>query len=391
MTGSEARNTCLSILVVLASCCAASCGRASGPGAARRVAPRLVGRFDRSSPAGPRFAWSGSTVEARFRGRSIAVRLRTAPLAPHAVRQSGEPVWLEEKTQTYAVTLDGRLVAPLSVGGAVERYVLVEGLEPRAVHEVAITRDVEALAGVHQLLGFEVTGGELLAPRERAHAIEVVGDSIACGYGLLGADATCPFTFATERASLAYPAIVGRELDVDVMTVCWSGRGVSRNFDGSTSRTMPDLFELALPEGEGEGVRFDFAAAREPDVVIVALGTNDFLGGREALDVASFEAGYLRFLARVRAVRPRAWLLVAESPMLPPEELDSRPGDVRALAGASLARIVGARRSAGDVRVELLPMPYQGARVGCDHHPNAAVHRDLARLLSSAIRPKLGL
>src|SRR5690348_9388006 len=36
---------------------------------------RFVARVDRTDPAGPRFAWSGSTILARFTGASIGVRL----------------------------------------------------------------------------------------------------------------------------------------------------------------------------------------------------------------------------------------------------------------------------------------------------------------------------
>jgi lysophospholipase L1-like esterase len=366
------------VLAVAAALALAACGaRVTAPSGAR-AEPRLVGRFDRGDPAGPRFAWSGSTLELRFRGQGLAVRLRAAPLPDKKVT---------EATTAYAVLLDGRPMPDLAVHPGEGRYVVADGLDASRSHTVALTREAEAWAGVHQLLAVEVAGGELLAPPPpRAAPIEVVGDSISCGYGALGAEASCPFSFATERASAAFPALVGRALDRDVVTVCWSGRGVLRNWDGSASGAMPELYLRAIPE---PAVAFDFAREPEPAVVITALGTNDFLGGSEPIDPAAFEAAYAAFLAKVRALRPHAWILVAESPMLPPEPVEGR-GDLRAAARRSLERVVASRAAAGDGRVELLPLPWQGDRRGCDHHPNAAMHRELAARVGAAVRAKLG-
>src|SRR5512143_986248 len=46
-----------------------------GPSPAGMPAVRLVARVDRSKPDAPRFAWSGSTILARFTGSSIGVHL----------------------------------------------------------------------------------------------------------------------------------------------------------------------------------------------------------------------------------------------------------------------------------------------------------------------------
>ncbi|HVH45247.1 MAG TPA: GDSL-type esterase/lipase family protein, partial [Labilithrix sp.] len=259
-------------------------------------------------------------------------------------------------------------------------------------HTIAVTRDAEAFAGVHEFLGFEVDGGRLLAPRSRSRRIEIVGDSITCGYGVLGADARCPFTYATERASVAYGALAAQTLAADVTTVCWSGRGVVRNYDGDTTALAPELFEQAIPAIDGApAMPFDFARAVEPDALVANLGTNDFLGGAgQPLDIAAFERAYVRFLRRVRAVYPRALLVVALSPMLGPDPTPSTASKpTRDVARASLERVVAMRRAEGDERISLLELEHQGERVGCDEHPNAEMHRVLARQLVSFLRGAL--
>ncbi|MBX3190075.1 MAG: hypothetical protein KF819_23820 [Labilithrix sp.] len=366
------------VAISISACGARACGGGAAP-PAPAAAPeiRFVGRFDHGD-GGSRFAWSGSTIEARFVAKSIAMRLRAAPLEPHAVVVDEKPVLLHEKTTTYTVRVDDRPPVAIQVSHERASYELATGLDDGKPHDIAISRDAEAFAGVHEFLGLDLPpGGVFLPPRSRARRVEIVGDSISCGYGVLGADARCPFTYETERASLAYPALAGRALDADVTTLCWSGRGVLRNYDGSTEETMPVLFERTIPTPPGVPWAF---RAPAPDAVIVALGTNDFAGGKgEPLDVPAFEATYVRFAARIREVYRDAWIFVATSPMLGP-----------GVARASLDRVVARRAEAGDRRITLLELEHQGSRVGCDAHPNAEMHRILARQVEQALRAKLG-
>ena len=113
--------------------------------------------------------------------------------------------------------------------------------------------------------GFDFGGGRLLPPILRPRKIEVIGDSISCGYGDEGLNATCPFDIEvrregkcpdgplppdfeekypdcnvarvpfTENQYLSYGSLVGRHLDADVSTLCWSGRGVQRNYREPTT------------------------------------------------------------------------------------------------------------------------------------------------------------
>ena len=284
----------VAITAALATACGATartCGASSttssdaqDAGAGSLSSVRLVGRFDPAAAQGPgdarplRFAWSGSSFEVRFTGPSIAMRLRAAPLEPHTVVVDGKPVSVVEKATAYAVRVDERPPVSIEVSSDRERYDLASGLDPATPHVVRVMREAEAFAGVHELLGVELgPGGRFLPPRAPSLRIEVVGDSITCGYGVLGANERCPFTYATERASAAYGARLGQALDADVTTVCWSGRGVLRNYDGSTTGTMPELYELAIPADPP--VPWSFAAAPRADAVVVNLGTNDFLGG----------------------------------------------------------------------------------------------------------------
>jgi lysophospholipase L1-like esterase len=284
----------------------------------------------------------------------------------------------------YAVRVDDRPPSTLDVSSARERYDLASGLDPATPHVVRVMREAEAFAGVHELLDVELgPGGRLLPPRAPSLRIEVVGDSITCGYGVLGESERCPFSYATERASAAYGARLGKALDADVTTVCWSGRGVLRNYDGSTIGTMPELYELAIPADPP--APWSFAAAPRADAVVIGLGTNDFLGGAgRPLDLDAFEEAFVRFLGRVRDREPNAFVFVTTSPMLKAEP-------VQELARARLQRVVTRRSEAGDHRIELVVLDGDATAQnhGCDSHPNADDNARIAARLEQVIRARL--
>lgn len=391
----------VAVTAALAAACGASartCGPdAGGSSGSSLSSVRLVGRFEPVRAPGSegvtsrRFAWSGSSFEVRFSGPSIAMRLRAAPLEPHTVLVDGKPVSMGETSTAYAVRVDDRPPSSIDVASGRERYELASGLDPAASHVVRVTREAEAFAGVHELYGVELgAGGHFLPPREPSLRIEVVGDSITCGYGVLGNGPRCPFTFATERASAAYGARLGLALGADVTTLCWSGRGVLRNYDGSTTGTMPELYEQAVPTDPP--VAWSSAAAARADAVVVNLGTNDFLGGAgKPLDLAAFEEAYVRFLRRVRAREPSAFVLVTTSPMLKAEPSPSGPGTVEELARARLEHVVARRTEEGDRRIELVPLDGDATakNQGCDGHPNADDNARIAARLERVLRARL--
>jgi lysophospholipase L1-like esterase len=320
--------------------------------------PRFVGRID-----GQKVAWSGTSIEARFAGSGIAMRLRAGP----------GPAARADESPLYSVRIDDEPPRIVPVAPGEGRYVLGEKLGPAQPHTVVVTRETEAFAGIHDMLGFElVPGGELLPlPKDRdaRREIEVIGDSITCGYGILGPDASCKFSYATERASEAYGALAGRALDVDVATVCWSGRGVYRNYDEPDEPTMPQLWKPVR------------APRKLPSAVVVHLGTNDVLAPRAPFDAKAFEEAYVSFLDRIRDAYPKPWIVVAVSPML--------EGANRTLFTTSLERIVARRRSDGEARLATVVFEEQGKRVGCDSHPDLAMHRIMSGQLVEALRGKL--
>ena len=331
----------------------------------------LTGRFDDADPGGPRFAWSGSTVTARFRGGAVDVDL---------VESSAD--------QRYAIVVDGQLrPGKLAPAAGRHRYRLADALGDGA-HEVSLYRLTEAALGETQLAGVRVDDRALPVGggSPRARQVELIGDSISAGYGDEGRDRDCPFSPDTENHYLTYGAIAARHLDADLVTVAWSGKGVFSN-RGSTVDTvpMPALWLRALPERADS--RWDFARYR-PDAVVINLGTNDLAD--ENPDWSPLPAAYLAFVRDVRARYPDAEILCGLGPMLSDDWPEGRRA--RSTARDAIQGAIAALAAAGDARIHLVEFPVQDGSTGygCDWHPSLATHERMAAQLEAALRAHLG-
>ncbi len=357
-------------LVIASGCSRCQPEAPPSPEGAARV--HFVGRFDFSDPAGPRFAWPGSAIEARFEGSRVLLSM-----LDHAI---------PEKSNNYTVVLDKGAPKKIIANSSKREYLLAEGLGP-GPHEITVFRNTEAFIGESQFLGFDFGPGGALLPRApKARRIEIIGDSISVGYGNEGKDKSCPFTPETENNYLAYGSIAARELDAEVTTIAWSGKGVSRNYDGVAGPLLPELYRLTLPERAESAWKFD---APPPRAVVINLGSNDF--SRKAPEKSRFVGAYGKHVSFVREKYPNAHIFCAIGPMLS----DEWPKEERLLstARAYISSVVEAKRGAGDKRIHLIEFPTQNEErdgLGCDYHPSLATHRAMAARLASAIRAELG-
>jgi lysophospholipase L1-like esterase len=319
----------------------------------------IVGRVDRRDAAGPRFGWSGIELRARFSGPSLALVLR------------------DTGTSHYDVSLDGAAPSLLVVSGGQHTYDVASGLAP-GVHELVFTKRTETVTGVTQLLGF--VGALVPSPAPSGRRMELVGDSITCGFGVLGADETCPFSASTESEPLAWGALAAKQLSALHMVTAVSGLGVVRNYGGDSVDTMPERYDRALANDAAS--TWDHHAF-EPDVIIVALGTNDFSGGKGDPG-PGFEAAYTSFLAILRAKHPAARIVATTSPML-------SDGN-HVMQRAYVAAAVATRTSAGDLLVSMLDLDEQSASdgYGCGYHPSLATQAKMAAKLVAHVKPLTG-
>jgi Carbohydrate esterase 2 N-terminal/GDSL-like Lipase/Acylhydrolase family len=329
---------------------------------------RWIGRVDASRPDAVRFAWSGSGLAAIVAGTKVSVRLQTEGATESAFFQS---------------VVDGAPGARLEVkAGPPLTVVLADGL-PAGEHTVELYRESEGMYGDSVFSGF-VDGTVVGAPAASGRLIEVVGDSISAGYGNLGNevhppwDNACTFSLNTQSAYQSYASWVGRALNAEVSIIARSGWGMYRDLSGSTSGVLSSVYGNTL--GTQPDPKWNFA--RQADVVIVNLGTNDAgqPDGGQGDPGLPYEAAYVAFLRVVRGHYPGAWIFLTIGPMT------SEP-----LLTPFRAHIANVARATGDAKVVPVEIASQDATsTGCDYHPNVAEDQLMAGVLTKAIKAKLG-
>lgn len=312
-----------------------------------------VGRYDASDPGRVRMGWSASGLVVRFDG-------------------TGASVVLDDQAQYFTRYVDGALQPDLATSPGEQTYVLASGLAP-GEHVVELYRRTEGSFGA-SVFGDVQIEGELLPPPPVERRIEVVGDSITCGYGNEGEE-PCGFSAETENAQLTYAGVAARTLGAELHMVAWSGKGVVHNYGDDMFEPLPEVYDRALAT---EGASWDFSW--HPDVVVINLGTNDFsTDGDPSEDV--FVSAYVDFMAHLRDVHPDAYIL-AISPSL--------FGQEATMVDGYLQTIVDARMAAGDDAVGWANVNVEWIGSGCDGHPNVVTHEAMAERLVAELEARLG-
>lgn len=312
-----------------------------------------VGRHDASDPAHVRMGWSGVGLVARFQG-------------------TGASVTLDDKGRYFTVLVDGVEQPRLATAPGEQTYPLASGL-PAGEHTVELYRRTEGSFGPTVVLGVQIEG-ELLAPPPVERRIEIVGDSITCGYGNEG-ESPCNFSAETENHYLTYGAIAARALGAELHTVAWSGKGVVYNFGDDKVEPLPTIYDRVLAVS---GDVWDFSW--QPDAVVINLGTNDFSTGDDPPEVL-FVPAYVELLAHVRAVYPAAYILAIAPSLF---------GTDATTAEAYIQSAVDERHVAGDLSVDFADINIQWLGSGCDGHPDLATHAVMGENLRAELAARLG-
>lgn len=321
---------------------------------------RIVGRHDGCDDAGVTMAWSGTGFVARFSGEGLRFT------------QSGGPV-------QYTVVVDGQLASDLSTMEGEHSYQIAGDLSA-GEHLVEIYRRSEANFGPVVLRSVDVDAGQLLPPPPApARRIEILGDSITCGYGNEGTTPSCPFSADTENHYMSYGAILARSLEAELSTVAWSGKGVVTNYGGDTSTTLVQMVDRAIPTSELSV--WDYSLVKAPDALIINLGTNDYSTDNDPSDL-DFVSTYVAMLEIMRTRYPDAFILCTLGPMLSGSDLD--------VARTNIAAAVGERQQAGDARVQSFELEPNNPSPGCDYHPNLSTHASMASVLQVPLQAVLG-
>ncbi|MHB8635340.1 MAG: SGNH/GDSL hydrolase family protein [Fimbriimonadaceae bacterium] len=323
-----------------------------------------VGRWDMTDRAAPACRWPACEVR---------IRVENASWLSADLDESGGNVW--------QVVVDGVPDQVLTLKPGRHAYTLsLPALPLRSarpvVRTVELVKRTEAFVGTTRFRGFELIGPAPLTPMTVRRHLEVVGDSITCGYGNEGANQNEHFKPATENAYMSYASIAARLVDADVSIIAWSGRKMWPD------NTMPDIYDMILPPQAIPA--YDFRGPA-PQAVVINLATNDFGPGNP--DEGKWTAAYEAFIRRIWGHYPKALVYCATGSMMS----DAYPPGRKPLSTlvGYLQRMI-ARMN--DKRLRLIQFEPQKMEngLGADWHPSVKTDEIMGGQLAEQLKRDLG-
>lgn len=347
---------------------------ASDAGPVVPPAVRFVGRWDTRSAAGPRVAYPGARIIARFQGTEVSVTMN------NTTGFAGGP-------SRYDVFIDGVLEpAQLVTQVGQVTYPLASGLA-MGTHTVELLKRTEGNLGVTTFMGFDFgAGGALLAPPPTpTRRIEIISDSTIDGYGIEGMGPVCPAGTleASHSARLGLAGLLASDLGADAHMVAYSGKGLTRNSYLPDTATMGVLYPRALPDDATS--LWDFTTWT-PDVVVISIGGTDFNAG--VPNIATLSTKYDELVQMVRTYAPDAHIFMTVYAQLK----DSYPVgyNVRTNLRTAIQNVMAANPADTKLHLYQMTESVPSQETGCQYHGNLALHRSLATAFVPVIRAATG-
>ncbi len=145
---------------------------------------------------------------------------------------------------------------------------------------VRIFKLTEASIGKIEFEGLKIDeGAELLSWQLPKNKIVWIGNSITTGYGNEVSVMAPPkgnpntgFNSKNQNNYKAWGSIASRICDAQAIHLCYSGKGLYRNFDGSNKLLIHQFMQKAIPQEDIDIV----ASSVNAPIYVVHAGTNDF-------------------------------------------------------------------------------------------------------------------
>ncbi len=208
------------------------------------------------------------------------------------------------------VYVDGVEQEDIRLTSTSHTVVLAKDLDPEKTHRIRVEKRTNARSSSAALTELVLAdGGIKLEPdTKREKLIEFIGDSLTVGYATLATASSTAWSTSTEDCSKTYTKQIADYFGADYNVIAISGRGIVRNTGGDTDKLMGVIYpEVDLYNDPGKAYGFE----RQPDAIVINLGTNDASGNNGSLTAAEFKAGLKTFLKQVREKNPNAEIIYA--------------------------------------------------------------------------------
>ena len=323
---------------------------------------------------------SGSGVEFIFTGTNATITLQA---------DSSYQAGIENQARV-AILVNGKCVVDDMINNEEKTYQIFEGEMPTEciVRVIKLSEAQRSSVGIRQI-DVDIAG-EIKPTEQKEHLIEFIGDSITCGYGIDDEVRDHGFSTKTENVMKTYAYKTAEALNADYSMVCYSGYGIisgyTSNGQKEESCLVPSYYTklgytcTTYLGQKAIDIDWDFSK-REPDLVVINLGTNDeTYTGTDEEKRKEYVAGYVSFLKVIRQLNPNATILCTLGIV----------GD--GLYPSMQSAVHQYVNETGDAKIDTLKfnerVPEEG--YGADSHPTEKTNAKAAEQLITTIQELMG-
>ncbi|WP_119792541.1 SGNH/GDSL hydrolase family protein [Flavobacterium anhuiense] len=274
------------------------------------------------------------------------------------------------------LVLDGKYIGKVRIEkGAIQSFP-IKVTSNQKEHRLEIYKNTEAQSG--NILFAGTTAKLVPISFKKKKKIEFIGDSITCGAASDPTEVPCDKGEYTDHHNgyYAYGPTLSRAIGADYLMSCVSGIGMYRNWNDEhkDEAIMPDVYPNLYLTKDVSKPKYDFAF--QPDIISIALGTNDFSGGdgkkeRLPFNPEKYVSNYISFIKMLYLHNPKVQIVITNSPMV---------GGDRAVVFEDCLNKVKNAFANDKVHKPIQIFKFKPMTPnGCSGHPDVADHKVLAK------------
>jgi hypothetical protein len=304
---------------------------------------------------------TASSVSFNFTGKECSISLQSVDSYEHH--------------NYVSLVLDGNYIGKVKIEKGAAQSFPIKVTSNKKVHNLQIYKTTEAQSGGILFAGTTAKLTSISAKKKKK--IEFIGDSITCGAASDPSDVPCDKGeyFDHHNGYYAYGPVLSREIGVDYLMSSVSGIGMYRNWndENKDEGIMPDVYENLYLTKDASKPKYDFAF--QPNIISIALGTNDFSGGdgkkeRLPFNPEKYISNYINFIKMLYQHNPNAQIVITNSPMVNGERAIVFEDCLNKIKEA-----FATDKSHKEIQIfKFKPMTPKG----CSGHPDIADHKVLA-------------
>lgn len=304
---------------------------------------------------------TASSVSFNFTGNECSISLQSVDYYEHH--------------NYVSLVLDGKYIGKIRIEKGAAQSFPVKITSNKKEHHLEIYKNTEAQSG--NILFAGTTAKLTSISSKKKKKIEFIGDSITCGAASDPSEIPCDKGEYMDHHNsyYAYGPSLSRQIGADYLMSCVSGIGMYRNWNDENKEEaiMPDIYGNLYLTKDPAKPKYDFAF--QPDIISIALGTNDFSGGdgkkeRLPFNPEKYVSNYINFIKMLYQHNPKAQIVITNSPMVNGE---------RAVVFEDCLKKVKAAFDGDKAHKTILIFKFKPMTPkGCTGHPDVADHQVLA-------------